>query len=115
MEAITKIIKEYKFDSKIGPSDYIPHLKDNKICFIEINGKQFGDIPFKLEAKLSVEDSPNSAGVMIDVIRLLKVAMDRKLSGYQNFSSYYFKHPMFQYEDNYCRDIVESFINNNSL
>lgn len=110
-EAITKIIREYKFDSKIGPSDYIPHLKDNKICFIEINGTQFGNIPFKLEVKLSVEDSPNSAGVMVDLIRLLKVAMDRKLTGYQDFSSYYFKHPMFQYDDDHCRNVVEKFIN----
>lgn len=114
-EAITKIIKEYEFDSKIGPSDYIAHLKDNKICFIEINGRQFGNIPFKLEVKLSVEDSPNSAGVMVDVIRLLKVAIDRKLSGYQDFSSYYFKHPMFQYEDDNCRNIVEKFINDKFL
>ena len=110
-EAITKIVKGYEFDTKIGPSEYVPYLKDNKICFIEINGKQFGDIPFKIEVKLSVEDSPNSAGAMVDLIRLLKVSKDRKLVGYQDFSSYYFKHPMFQYCDDHCRDMVEEFIN----
>lgn len=110
-EAITKLI-DYKFDTKIGPSDYIPHLKDNKICYIEINGRQFGNIPFKIDVKLSVEDSPNSAGVMVDIIRLLKVAIDRKLIGYQDFSSYYFKHPKNQISDNKSKEIVDKFIDN---
>jgi len=113
-EAVTEIVKRYKFDTKIGPSDFVPYLKDNKICFIEINGRQFGDIPFKLEARLSIEDSPNSAGVMVDVIRLIKVAMDKGLGGYQDFSSYYFKHPKKQFDENFCKNIVESFIKNNS-
>ena len=110
-EAITKLI-DYKFDTRIGPSDYVSYLKDNKICYIEINGRQFGNIPFKIDLKLSVEDSPNSAGVMVDVIRLLKVAQDRKLSGYQDFSSYYFKHPKIQMSDNNALEIVNRFIYN---
>lgn len=79
---------------RIGPSDYVPHLKDTKICYINIRGKQFGDVPFELELKLTVNDSPNSAGVMIDVIRMLKVAKDRGRKGtIQEISSYGFKHP----------------------
>ncbi len=109
-EAVTKLIDDYDLVTKIGPSDYIPHLKDNKVCYIEINGRQFGNVPFKVDVKLSVEDSPNSAGVIADVIRLTKVAKDRKLSGYQEFSSYYFKHPMRQYHDDEAIDIVEDFM-----
>ncbi|MEW5910740.1 MAG: inositol-3-phosphate synthase, partial [Thermodesulfobacteriota bacterium] len=61
----------------IGPSDYVPWQKDNKICFIRMEGKLFGDIPMNLELRLSVEDSPNSAGVAIDAIRCIKLARDR--------------------------------------
>lgn len=79
---------------RIGPSDYIPHLKDTKVCYINVRGRQFGDVPFELELKLTVNDSPNSAGVMIDVIRMLKVAKDRGRKGtVQEISSYGFKHP----------------------
>jgi len=110
-EAVTSITKQ-KFSTKIGPSDYIDHLKDNKVCYINFKGTQFGDVPFELDLKLSVEDSPNSAGCMIDVIRLLKLSLDRGLKGYQDFSSYFFKHPMNQYKDSKCYDIVKSFITN---
>lgn len=79
---------------RIGPSDFVPHLKDTKICYINIHGKQFGNVPFELELKLTVQDSPNSAGVMIDVVRMLKVAKDRGLKGtIQPVSSFGFKHP----------------------
>lgn len=109
-EAVTKNVANQDFETKIGPSDYIPFLKDNKHCFIEINGRQFGNVPFKLELKLSVEDSPNSAGVMVDVIRLLKVCLDRGLAGYQEFSSYYFKHPQNNFSDDDALKIVKQFI-----
>jgi myo-inositol-1-phosphate synthase len=79
---------------RIGPSDFVPHLKDTKICYINIHGKQFGNVPFELELKLTVHDSPNSAGVMIDVSRMLKIAKDRGLKGtIQPISSFGFKHP----------------------
>ena len=110
-EAVSKISNS-KFSMRIGPSDYVAHLKDNKICFIEINGKQFGGSPFKIEVRLSVEDSPNSAGVMVDVIRLLKVSLDRGLGGNQEYSSYYFKHPEKQIKDNDAKINVEKFILN---
>jgi myo-inositol-1-phosphate synthase len=80
---------------RIGPSDYVPHLGDNKICYINVNGTQFGDVPFELELKLKVEDSPNSAGIMIDVLRYVRVARDKGMSGtVPAISSFGFKHPI---------------------
>ncbi|MDY6844555.1 MAG: inositol-3-phosphate synthase, partial [Thermodesulfobacteriota bacterium] len=68
-------------DIHIGPSDYIPWQKDNKVCFMRMEGKLFGDVPMELELRLSVEDSPNSAGVAIDAIRCCKLALDRGKGG----------------------------------
>ncbi|MFQ5354606.1 MAG: inositol-3-phosphate synthase, partial [Thermodesulfobacteriota bacterium] len=65
----------------VGPSDYVPWQKDNKICFIRMEGKLFGDVPMNLELRLSVEDSPNSAGVAIDALRCCKLALDRGEGG----------------------------------
>ncbi|MDD5376644.1 MAG: inositol-3-phosphate synthase [Candidatus Gracilibacteria bacterium] len=109
-EAVTSLVADYDFPTRIGPSDYVPHLNDNKICYINVIGKQFGGVQFSIDVKLSVEDSPNSAGVMVDVIRLLKLAKDKGLGGYQEFSSYYFKHPMYQFDDHHALNIVKDFI-----
>lgn len=109
-EAVTSLVREYDLQTRIGPSDHVPHLNDNKICYINIAGRQFGHVPFSLEVKLSVEDSPNSAGVIADVIRLLKIAKDRWLSGYQDFSSYYFKHPKERVSDEEARALVQEFL-----
>jgi myo-inositol-1-phosphate synthase len=68
-------------DIHVGPSDYVAWQKDNKICFLRIESKHFGDVPMNLEVRLSVEDSPNSAGVAIDSIRCCKLALDAGLSG----------------------------------
>src|SRR5258705_4580620 len=65
----------------IGPSDYVPWQKDNKVCFLRIEGRGFGGAPIQLELRLSVEDSPNSAGVVIDAIRCCKLARDRGIGG----------------------------------
>lgn len=111
-EAVTWLIHEYDFPVKIWPSDFIPHLNDNKVCYINLKWRQFWDIPFELDIKLSVEDSPNSAWVMVDVIRLLKLAKDKWLSWYQEISSYYFKHPEKQIPDSEAYEIVQKFINN---
>ncbi len=95
----------------VGPSDYVRWQKDNKICFLRIEGKQFGDVPMNLELRLSVEDSPNSAGVVIDVIRCMKIALDRGLSGdVAEPSTYYMKHPRIQMEDFQGRKALEDFI-----
>ncbi len=114
--AVTSILENREsIQVRIGPSDYVPHLKDNKICYINIKGKQFTNIPFELDLKLSVEDSPNSAGVMVDVIRCMKIALDRGISGYlEEVSAYAFKSPPVQYRDDEARKDVDEFILKNS-
>jgi myo-inositol-1-phosphate synthase len=95
----------------IGPSDYVPWQNDNKVCFMRIEGRIFGDIPINLEMRLSVEDSPNSAGCMIDAIRCCRVARDRRVGGaLQSISAYTMKHPMTQFPDDIAREMVEEFI-----
>lgn len=95
----------------IGPSDYVPFLNDNKICFLRIEGRGFGNIKMELELRLSVEDSPNSAGVVIDAIRCCKLALDRRIGGVlKSPSSYFMKHPIEQYSDEIARERVEMFI-----
>lgn len=95
----------------IGPSDYIPWLNDNKVCFLRIEGRGFGDVPLHLEMRLSVEDSPNSAGVVIDAVRCCKIARDRKMGGALfSPSAYFMKHPLKQFPDDTARTMVEEFI-----
>ncbi len=95
----------------VGPSDYVPWLKDNKVCYIRIEGRKFGDVPVVLELRLSVEDSPNSAGVMIDAVRCAKVGLDRGISGALiSPSAYFMKHPPVQISDFKAREMVEEFI-----
>ncbi|PKL51643.1 MAG: inositol-3-phosphate synthase [Nitrospira bacterium HGW-Nitrospira-1] len=95
----------------IGPSDYIPWLNDNKVCFLRMEGRGFGSVPLNIEVRLSVEDSPNSAGVVIDAIRCCKIARDRRLRGpLISPSAYFMKHPPRQFSDDVARDMVEDFI-----
>ncbi len=95
----------------IGPSDYVPFQKDNKVAFIRMEGKLFGDVPMHLEMRLSVEDSPNSAGVAIDSIRCCKIALDRGIGGaLLSPSSYFMKHPPEQYTDDEAFKRTEQFI-----
>lgn len=95
----------------IGPSDYVPWQNDNKLCFLRLEGRKFGNVPIKLEARLSVEDSPNSAGVAIDGIRCAKLALDRGIGGeLTSISAYTMKHPAKQYPDPVARQMVEEFI-----
>tara|TARA_B100001971_G_scaffold105311_1_gene96916 strand:- start:1385 stop:2515 length:1131 start_codon:yes stop_codon:yes gene_type:complete len=98
----------------IGPSDYVPWQKDNKVCFIRMEGKLFGDVPMNLEMRLSVADSPNSAGVAIDAIRCAKLALDRGQGGVLEApSAYLCKHPARQFSDDEAFTMVEDFINEN--
>ena len=100
-----------KDDVHIGPSDYVPWQKDNKICFLRMESLHFGDIPMSLECRLSVEDSPNSAGVVIDAIRCAKIALDNGISGaLLGPSAYLKKSPPVQYDDNTARAMMEEFI-----
>jgi myo-inositol-1-phosphate synthase len=95
----------------IGPSDYVPWQNDNKVCFMRLEGRIFGDVPINIELRLSVEDSPNSGGCIIDAIRCCKVARDRGVGGVlESISAYTMKHPLRQYPDETARTMVEEFI-----
>jgi len=95
----------------VGPSDYVAWQKDNKVCFIRMEGKLFGDVPMNLEMRISVEDSPNSAGVVIDSIRCAKLALDRKQGGILTApSAYFYKHPPKQFSDDEAYLMTEMFI-----
>jgi len=97
----------------IGPADYVPWQKDNKVCFLRIEARGFGGVPLDLEARLSVEDSPNSAGESVDAIRCCKLARDRGLAGpLDAVSAYTMKHPPVQFTDNQAHDMLEDFIAN---
>ena len=95
----------------VGPSDYVAWQDDNKICFLRMEGRLFGDVPMNLELRLSVEDSPNSAGVAIDMIRCAKLALDRGETGViEGPSAFFCKHPPFQHTDDVARMMTEAFI-----
>ena len=95
----------------IGPSDYVPWQKDNKIAFIRMQAELFGGVPMNLELRLSVEDSPNSAGVAIDMIRCCKLALDNKIGGPLIApSSYFCKHPPKQFTDDEAHAKTQAFI-----
>ncbi len=98
-------------DIHIGPSDYVPWQKDNKVCFIRMEGKLFGDVPMNLELRLSVEDSPNSAGVAVDAIRCCKLALNRnEVGALYSPAAYFMKHPPRQYSDDEACRMTEAFI-----
>lgn len=95
----------------IGPSDFVPFLKDNKVCFLRLNGTGFGGVPLNLELRLSVEDSPNSAGVVVDAIRGCKVALDAKLRGaIEPISAWTMKHPPVQMSDRDALQAVRALV-----
>lgn len=100
----------------VGPSDYVPWQKDNKVCYLRIEGRHFGDVPMNVECRLSVEDSPNSAGVVIDAIRIAKLALEAGISGsLEGPSSYFMKSPPIQYDDGEARRRTEEFIAENAI
>jgi len=95
----------------IGPSDWVAWQKDNKVCFLRMEGRLFGDVPMHLEMRLSVEDSPNSGGVVIDAIRCMKLALKRKQGGIlYGPSAYFMKHPPRQFTDEEAFQMTEDFI-----
>jgi len=112
-EAVQAVAKDRldKRDIHIGPSDWVPWQDDNKVCFIRMEGKLFGDVPMNLELRLSVEDSPNSAGVAIDSIRCCKLALERGIGGVLDApSSYLCKHPPRQFPDDLAFRMTNEFI-----
>ncbi len=89
----------------------MPWLKDRKWAYIRIEGREFGDVPISMELKLEVWDSPNSAGVVIDAVRCIKLALDRGISGtLEGPSAYFMKSPPIQYHDDEARELVEAYI-----
>ncbi|MEA3367029.1 MAG: inositol-3-phosphate synthase [Planctomycetota bacterium] len=95
----------------IGPADYVPWQKDNKVCFLRMEGRGFAGVPLNLELRLSVEDSPNSAGCAIDAVRLCRLARDRGLAGpLESASAYLMKHPPVQMDDVDARAKIDGFI-----
>ena len=112
-EAVQAVAAERLDDQNvhIGPSDYVPWQNDNNVAFIRMEGQLFGGVPMNLELRLSVEDSPNSAGVAIDMIRCAKLALDRGLSGpIEPASAYFCKHPLKQMTDDRAYSLLERFI-----
>jgi myo-inositol-1-phosphate synthase len=107
-------VAERRLDNEnihVGPSDYVAWQNDNKLCFLRMEGTMFGGVPMNLEMRLSVEDSPNSAGVAIDMIRCAKVALDRGEGGAITAPAAYFcKHPPEQMTDDLAQKAVEEFI-----
>ncbi|HLX39392.1 MAG TPA: inositol-3-phosphate synthase [Ktedonobacteraceae bacterium] len=95
----------------IGPSDYVAWLSDRKWAYIRLEGRTFGDVPLNVELKLEVWDSPNSAGVVIDAVRLVKLGLDRGLSGtLEGPSAYLMKSPPVQHHDDIALEMTEAFI-----
>ncbi len=98
-------------DIHVGPSDYIPWQHDNKICFIRMEGRGFGDAPLEIELRMSVQDSSNSAGVVIDALRCAKLGLEREIGGpLEGPSSYFMKSPPRQFRDSVAHDACNAFI-----
>jgi myo-inositol-1-phosphate synthase len=115
--AVTSILTEpmAKEDVHIGPSDYVPWLKDRKWAHIRLEGQGFGDVPMSMELKLEVWDSPNSAGIVIDAVRMAKLAIDRGISGtLEGPSAYFMKSPPAQHPDDVARELAEAFVRGES-
>ncbi len=95
----------------IGPSDYVAWQKDNKVCFLRMEARGFGDVPMNLEMRLSVEDSPNSGGVVIDAIRCTKLALDRHIAGpLEAVSAFTMKSPPVQMRDTEARNLLQQWL-----
>ncbi len=112
-EAVQAMLTQRLADENIhiGPSDYVPWQKDNKLCFLRLEGQQWGNVPMNLELRLSVEDSPNSAACVMDAIRCCKIALERGEGGaLVGPSAYYCKHPAQQFNDDTAAQMVSEYI-----
>ena len=97
-------------DVHIGPSDHVPWLEDRKWAYIRLEGTAFGDVPLNAELKIEVWDSPNSAGVVIDAVRLTKLALNNGITGtLEGPSAYLMKSPPVQYRDEVARELVQAY------
>jgi myo-inositol-1-phosphate synthase len=115
--AVTSML-DYDMGAKnvhVGPSDYVPWLTDRKWAYIRMEGRAFGDVPLNAELKLEVWDSPNSAGIVIDAVRLAKLALNNGVAGaLEGPSSYLMKSPPKQIVDDEAMDATEEFIKKNA-
>jgi len=115
--AVTSML-DYDLGTKnvhVGPSDYVPWLTDRKWCYIRMEGSAFGDVPLNLELKLEVWDSPNSAGIVIDAVRMAKLALNNNVAGaLVGPSSYLMKSPPKQIVDDEAYELTEEFIAQNA-
>lgn len=112
-EAVQSVMAQRLEDENIhvGPSDYVPWLNDNKLCFLRLEGALFGNVPMNIEVRLSVEDSPNSAGVVIDAVRCCKLALERGEGGVLiGPSAFFCKHPPLQFTDDEAERMTQMFI-----
>ena len=112
-EAVQAVLAERLADENIhiGPSDYVPWLADNKLAFVRLEGALFGGVPMNLELRLSVEDSPNAAAVVVDAIRCCKLALDRGVAGaLEGPSAFFCKHPPEQFTDDVAAQMTDAFI-----
>jgi myo-inositol-1-phosphate synthase len=112
-EAVQAMLAQRLEDENIhvGPSDYVPWQKDNKLCFLRLEGNQWGNVPMNLELRLSVEDSPNSAACVMDAIRCCKVALERGEGGaLVGPSAYFCKHPPQQFNDDVAAQMVDDYV-----
>jgi myo-inositol-1-phosphate synthase len=116
-KAVTSVL-DYDLGEKnvhVGPSDYVPWLTDRKWAYIRMEGTTFGNVPLNLELKLEVWDSPNSAGIVIDAVRLAKLALNNGISGaLEAPSAYLMKSPPKQIEDSEAHELIEKFIKQNT-
>ena len=95
----------------VGPSEYVPWQKDNKICFLRIEAAQWGGVPLNVEMRLSVEDSPNAAACVLDAIRCCKVALDRGEGGaLVPASAFYCKHPLQQFSEDTAMRMLDAYL-----
>jgi myo-inositol-1-phosphate synthase len=111
--AVTSIMEGEIEDANvyIGPSDYVEWLGDRKWAHIRLEGRSFGDVPLNIEMKLEVWDSPNSAGIVIDAVRIVKLALNHGIAGQLDGpSSYLMKSPHTQRPDPVARDMTNEFI-----
>jgi myo-inositol-1-phosphate synthase len=115
--AVTSML-DYDMGAKnvhVGPSDYVPWLTDRKWAYIRMEGTSFGDVPLNMELKLEVWDSPNSAGIVIDAVRMAKLALNNGIGGaLEGPSAYLMKSPPKQIQDDEASDLSEKFINQNA-
>ena len=117
-EAVQAMLAQRLADENIhvGPSDYVPWQKDNKLCFLRMEGQLWGNVPMNIELRLSVEDSPNSAAVVMDALRCCKVALERGEGGALiGPSAYFCKHPPQQFNDDTAAQMVEEYIADQAL